>query len=904
MALSDERGLPHGTVTLLFADLEGSTRLLHALGGEYGTMLARQRTIIREIASRHDGREVDWAGDGAFLAFARATGAVTAAAELQSALEHEDWPSGAKVRMRIGIHTGEPRLGEEGYVGVDVHRAARICSAAHGGQIVLSRATRDLVGDEPLPGASLRPLGAHRLKDLPAHEHLYQLVAPGLPDVFPPLRTLAGATLPALHHPLVGRRRELASIRELLARPDVRLVTVTGPGGAGKSRLALEVAAVLAEVRPLHLVGLAPIVDPALVPAAIARSLGIREAPERPLLDDVADQLAGSHALLVLDNLEHLAPAAPGLAALLDRASDLDLLVTSRAPLRLAAERVVSLDPLPVEDAAAFFAELASARGIELSPDSDAVVREICRRLDGLPLAIELVAARLAVFRPTELLRALEDGLALETEGPVDLPERQRTLRAAFDWSYGILTPEQRELHAALAVFAGGSTPEDARAVAGAGAGFFGDLEALLAGSLLRGDSAEGEMRLSMLETVREYAISRLASEGRLEEARRRHADLFFALARAAEDALAGPEQAEWLSRLEREHDNLRAALDWSLETGRVDEALEAVAASSRFWRGHGHMSEARAWLEAGLVSDKAVTERTRGKALWSLARQAVAQGDYGAAEPALLEALELFRALGSKRDAVFALSELGLIAQHRGDFDEAERVTTEALDDARAAGDDRAVSGALNALGTIAWSRGDYERSCELYEQSLDIRRSLGDPLLIANCTNNIGEAAVRAGDLPRATGAFEECLSVARPLGETLHIASALCGLGGIALANGEPSRAAELFGEALELYAELGDERMIARCLHGLGGATAAQGRASEAARLWGAADAVRERLGAELEEEELRIDRQLQRDVGEELGDDYAAARAQGRASTLDEVLLAVRGVDSPAPASTR
>jgi predicted ATPase len=468
-------------------------------------------------AGSYTRREVDWTGDGVFLAFERAAGAVVAAAEIQVALAAEEWPAEAGVRLRIGVHTGEPKLTSEGYVGIDVHRAARICAAAHGGQVVLSQSTRALVGDEPFPGALLRPLGAQLLKDLPEREALFQLMAPGLAEEFPPLRTLGGATLPALYHRLVGRRAELARIEAVLAGSATRLLTITGPGGAGKSRLALEAAGAAATKRPVYLVGLALIADPALVPSAIARAVGARESPERALVEDVADRLAGSSALVVLDNLEHLAPAASTVARLLDLAPDLAVLATSRSPLRLAAEHVLQLAPLPVDDAATLLAELAVARGVTLRSEADPALREICRRLDGLPLAIELVAARLTVLSPPALLRALGEGLALAAEGPVDLPERQRTLRATIDWSYGLLSERQRELHAVLATFAGGAGIEDARIVANADAGFLGDVEALVAGNLLRSDTGvDGEPRLSMLETVREYALERLAATGRL----------------------------------------------------------------------------------------------------------------------------------------------------------------------------------------------------------------------------------------------------------------------------------------------------------------------------------------------------------------------------------------------------
>ena len=498
----------------------------------------------------------------------------------RATLAAEPWPPEEALRLRFGIHTGEPALGDEGYVGMDVVIAARICGAGHGDQVVVSRATRDMAGEAPVPDGSYRPLGRHRLKDVPATVHLFQLLAPDLRDEFPPLRTLSATSLPALHHRLVGRADALARIESLLDEPDVRLVTITGPGGAGKSRLALEVAAAAALDRPVHLVGLAPVTDPDLVPNAIARAIGVRESGERPLLDTIADSLNGTGALLYLDNFEHLAPAAVHVAALLDGAPDLDVLATSRAPLRLSTERVHPLPPLSIDDATTLFVELAAARGVILQDDALASVREICRRLDGLPLAIELVAARLAVLPPAEILRALGEGLALEMEGPIDLPERQRTLRAAIDWSYQRLTASQRELHGALAVFADGGSLDDARAIAEAGREFLSDLEALVGWSLVRSEATDGDVRLSMLETVREHALERAARQRRARRAGGSVMPNASSNSRCrAETELAGPEQAAWLDSLEREFDNLSAALDWLLSSGRSEDVLLAASA-------------------------------------------------------------------------------------------------------------------------------------------------------------------------------------------------------------------------------------------------------------------------------------------------------------------------------------
>jgi predicted ATPase len=772
----------------------------------------------------------------------------------------------------------------EGYVGVDVVVAARICAAAHGGQVVLSRTTRELVGASLPAGTSLRSLGDHRLKDVPEPQPLYQLVGEDLPEAFPPLSTLGGATLPTLHHRLVGRAEQLAGIEALLARRDVRLVTVTGPGGAGKSRLALEVAAEVATGRPVHLVGLASISDPALVPAAIARAIGARESPGRPLLQSVADALAGTRTLLYLDNLEHLAAAAGHVRALLDAVPDLDVLATSRAPLRLSGEHVVRVDPLPVDEAVELFLDLAETRGARLREAPAPEIREICTRLDCLPLAIELVTARLTFLSPAQLLEALDQGLSLELEGPRDLPERQRTLRATIDWSYGLLEEGQRELHGVLAVFAGGSTLEDARAVAGDPEGFLADLEALVLGSLVRGEAADGNVRLSMLETIREDALARLERDGQLEGLRRRHAELFLGRALVAEAGLHGTEQASWTDRLERELDNLRAALDWLLARDRIEDVLRAISALDRFWRAQAHLTETRDRLAAALERSGTVSARTRGLALRCSGHMAMGQSDWRGAVPLLEEAISLFRECGDEAEEVTTLSLLSFVALRLDDPERAAELAREALEVARVLGDDRSTIFALMALGDVAWVEGDHDRAVAQYEEAVTLSRGTGDPLLIVNAVYNLGMAAFQGSMLERATPAFEEALALGRDLHDAPHIAAAQFMLGHLDSLVGDVESAREHASESLALYTELEDDRSRARCLVILAAAAAGDGSFEEAARLLGAAEALRGDDPPDLFE--LRTLERFLGDLESRLGTAFDDLKIEGRGLDLD------------------
>ncbi len=875
---AEGRALPRGTVTLFFADVEGSTRLVYTLGGErYRAVRSRARAIIRASASGNRGSEVDWAGDGVFLAFEQARDAVAAAIGVQRALASEPWTPEEAVRMRIGIHTGEPDVGDEGYVGIDVHLAARICAAGHGGQVVLSRRTKDLVPERD--GVSFRPLGSHRLRDMDAPQPLFQLVAPGLEESFPPLNTLAGATLPALHHRLVGRARDLEELQSLVGDRNVRLVTITGPGGAGKSRLALEVAGAAAVERPVHLVGLAPISDPDLVPAAIARTLGVRESPDRPLIETLAESLAHTRSLLFLDNFEHVAPAARYLAELLHRTPGLGVLTTSRRPLRLIGEQVFPLKPLDVDEAATLFAELAAARGVVLSDDALPSVHAICRRLDGLPLAIELVAARLVVLPPARILQALDEGLGLDMEGPVDLPERQRTLRATIAWSYDLLTDSQRELLDALAVFAGGCSLEDAQTVARAGASFLADLEALVGWSLLRSDVSDGDVRLSMLETVRETAEERLAAAGELEDLKRRHAERFLALALQAEKELSGPDQAEWLERLEQELDNMRAALDWCLASRRVEDAVRAESALGRFWWMHGHVAEARSRLSQALAQSDGVAAEVLANGLWWSARLAARQDDLKAEIPLLEQALELFRELDRPREIAFAIGELGWIALQQGEHERAAELCEEALSVARATGDAEAISGQLNYLADIYSARGDHLAALAAHEEALALRRTLDDPLLVTNSTYNLGIAAWENGELERARTAFEETCALASELGDVIHRTGATFMLSELDLLEGDIAEAERRILRCLTVYTELQNDRSRAECLVVLGGVAVARGALEEAARFFGAADRLRGE--ARPNRFEIPVLERCLPDLEVELGDRLTELRSEGR-----------------------
>lgn len=782
----EPRELPSGTVTLLFTDIEGSTRLLQELGGDaYVRALTEHRLLLRQAFTSHGGVEVEMQGDSFHFAFPSPRDAVGAAIAGQHALAEHTWAA-EPITVRIGLHTGEPVQADGLYAGLDVHRAARIMSAGHGGQILMSGRTAELVRRELPVGIGLRDLGHHRLKDLSALQRLYQVGE----DEFPPLRSVAPlSTLPVAASPLVGRLEEIAEVTALL-RSEARLVTVVGPGGVGKTRLALEAAAVIAGDFPdgVCWVPLAALAEESLVLQAIATAIGG---------GTVQPSLAGKRMLLLLDNFEHVLGAAPTISQLLAGSPGVKALATSRAPLQVDGEYEFVLESMTNSDAAALFIE--RARGVGCRVDAAATVGAICRRLDNLPLAIELAAARTRLLAPDALLSRLDRRLQLLTSGRRDAPDRQRTLRATIDWSYELLREPQQAVLARLSVFAGDFSLKAAEEICGA------DLDSLQALVDLNLVKSVGESRFVMLETIREYASERLTISGAL-SLRRLHADWFAHLAWARRDA-ARESNADALRLLTVDEHNFRAALNAAIDDELGDAAHRLLAGLWFVYSMRGHAGEIERAAHRVLSLPHGDDTELRAEALTVGGEALRLRGDLAGARVYKHQALPLLHEDGNERWYAATLTDLASMSAQDGDFDRAERLASEALDIRRRLGRDGGIAHARTAFVDIAMNRGNYEDALAILESDLPVWRRLGAHADEAEALLKTGVCLDRLGRLDEAIAHFVEAIRVAGVVDDATVFVEVLSELSRAAVAAGDAVAAAVLLGGLERLHAETG-------------------------------------------------------------------------------------------------
>ncbi len=836
--------LPVGPVTFLFTDVEGSTRLLHRLGeSAYADALAEHRRVLREAFGRHGGVEVDTQGDAFFFAFGSPDGALEAARDGDRAL------GSGPIRVRVGIHSGTAVRTAEGYVGDDVHRAARIAAAGSGGQILVSLPTVQQVEADRFP---LVDLGDHRFKDLQAPERVYQL---GEGD-FPPIRSLYRANLPVPATPFIGRDDEVEALAAQLRRVDVPLLTLTGPGGTGKTRLALQAAAEAAESFPdgTWWVPLAALSDHDLVPSRIALALEVAEETETPLIDTLARRLGGRRDLIVLDNAEHLLPEiATDVAELLSKAAGPTLLVTSRERLQIAAERESAVPAMDPDDAIELFVARAAAAGVTIPPGPD--VQAVCDRLDRLPLALQLAAPRLKLFSIEQLLERLSSRLDL-LQGGRDADPRQATLRATIAWSYDLLTDEERVVLDRFSVFAGGCSVATAEAVAGAAPDV---LQALVDKNMLQ-RRVEDEPRLWLLSSIQEFAAERLATREEAGEVRQAHATWYRELAeRADAEIQAGEPEELAVAVMAAEIDNLIAAVDFGIDTGDAALVRSITVALPMYWIMRDRYAEARAGLERALaISD--VEDETRVRLLLALGTTAYRQGDHPAAIAASDEAADLTMKLGGVTDRFQDLKRRAARAWETGEFDEAEVLYREAFEAAVEVDNGVGISSCRLNLAGIANQRGRHERAEVLLQENLPFVQSRGQSRCEAFTLASLGETAV-----------FRKL-----------------------------PEPAADWAVSGARRALGFGEESLAAYCLDVAAAALAEDGERDRTAAILGATERARERLGLAPDEDETAIRDRALAAMGPVLDDvDLQRAWARGRELDLSGALELALETRSPA-----
>jgi predicted ATPase/class 3 adenylate cyclase len=887
--------LPSGTVAFLYTDIEGSTPLWEREPEQMRAALARHDAILRAAIAEQGGHVYKVIGDAFQAAFDVPARAVAAALAAQRALAGERWPTSGPIRVRMGLHVGPAEAEGDDYASTHtLNRVARVMSAGHGGQALLTLALAELVRERLPSGVTLRDLGRHRLKGLTQLEHLFQLVAPDLPADFPPLQSLGASpnNLPVQLTRFIGRDAEVAEVKRLVSLS--RLVTLTGSGGCGKTRLAIQAASELGVHYPngVWFIELAPVTDPELVSQTILSILNLREDSHRIALDVLIDYLRAKTLLLVLDNCEHLIEACAHVSeALLRACPKLCILATSREALGVAGEaayhvpslhapnpaQLPSLDRLEEVDSIRLFVERAATAkpGFTLTPENAAFLAQICYRLDGIPLALELAASRVKALSPKQIASRLDDRFRLLTGGSRTALPRQQTLRAMMDWSYSLLAEQEQTLFRRLAVFVGGWTLEAAEAVCGEGSSRFDVLDLLarlVDKSLIFTEESTGETRYHRLETIRQYSRERFFETDDVETVRDRHLEFFAQFAELVDEELKGGEQIVWQNRMAAELDNLRAALEWGLSRN-PDSALRIAGAANLFWTAAGYSLEGFRWTTKALEQVEQIPEPTgvsveqrraaRARALRGLARLYLSLGDNASAKRAAEESVALYRQSRDRRGLSFALVVLAYPLEFLGERARAEAVLQESHAIARAEGDVYVICRSLNLLARVMVDlHRDLDVSQRYVEESLRLAQEAGLRSQEAQAWEISGIIAMHAGDDAGARADFQESVRVYQEVGATFNVILEKSNLAHLERRLGNTASALEYYRETIVAFREIGQTGAVAHQLECFGFIAVAQDQPERALQLLGAANALREKGGTPMTpDEQITFDERL-------------------------------------------
>jgi len=915
------------TLSFFYTDIEGSTRLWDGQLEAMRIAIERHDLILRTAIESHSGRIFRTGGDAFCAVFNSTPAAVAAAADAQRALFAERWPTDSPLLVRIALHSGEVEEHGGDYVGSSLNRIGRLLAVCHGGQTLLTAATAALSRDYLPANTALLDLGQHRFRDLVHPENIFQLSIEGIPDSFPPLKSLDSApnNLPVQLTSFIGRQRELADVGGMINR--YHLVTLTGPGGTGKSRLMLQAGAAALDrfTDGVWVVELAPLTDPTLILPAIAAAFHLREFPGRSLEEVVMDFLRPKTSMLMLDNCEHLVEACAQIAdSMLHTCPGLKILTSSREPLGIAGEgvfRVPSLSLPPATDlpgsdelrqyeAVHLFTERAEAvqPGFILSSQNAPSIVQVCRRLDGIPLAIELAAARCKLLSPAQIASRLDDRFRLLTGGSRTALPRQQTLEALISWSYDLLSEDEKTLFLRLSVFVGGFSLEAVESVSGVDA--LDLLEQLANKSLVQVEEPEGEIRYRLLENIRQYSRDRLLETGEVKTNRNLHLDYFSRFAQEANSQLTGPAQRAWAHRLGQEHDNLRAALDWAL-TNDPDTALELAGNLALFWRSWGYardgirsLNDALARVEAlpPLEGDAAQKRQSaRGQAYSGLGLVLVTQGDYRLAHEMLEKSVVIWRELGDKRGLAFSLGTLGNLANLRGLPFNTQNYAEEGLAISREVQDDIGIGLGLGAIGQKRiWQDGDFETARQFVQEGISKLRGSGNEWFAGIGVFSLGMIDLHQGNYQASRDHILESYLIFDGMGDRHFTNIARSGLAEIARAEKDYPQARRIYLDTIEEWRRLGNLGAVARCLECLAfneGELAGQGSSAEqsvhinqAAKLLGAAETIRQVNGAIMPpDEQAEYDGQLKLIQSMAPVQTFKEAWQQGSSLELDVLL---------------